>query len=301
MSTDYPHLHESVRSTVAAMSDDMRIRRIRADRWIGYGRAEAALSAFETLLSFPKRTRMPNLLLCGATNNGKSMLLEKFARAHPQIGAGVTVTSHAVTSIPVLKIQMPSGPDERRFFGAILDALGVTRPASDGLSRRQELAMRLMHVTAVSMLIIDEVHNLLSGAKLQQRRLLNLLRWIGNEMQIPIIAAGTAEALHAIQSDDQLANRFEPIALPRWSYGEEYRELLRTLEALLPLRCPSNLANPAIAEKILSAAEGILGEVVSLVTRAAERAVRSGTETITLKVIDEVHFISPSQRRRVAV
>jgi hypothetical protein len=39
-------------------------------------------------------------------------------------------------------------------------------------------------------------------------------RWLGNELQIPIIAAGTAEALHAIQCDDQLANRFEPIAVP---------------------------------------------------------------------------------------
>jgi TniB protein len=30
-------------------------------------------------------TRMPNLVLCGPTNNGKSMLLEKFTRAHPQV------------------------------------------------------------------------------------------------------------------------------------------------------------------------------------------------------------------------
>ena len=161
--------------------------------------------------------------------------------------------------------------------------------------------MRLMHASEVDLLIIDEVHNLLSGTQLLQRRMLNLLRWLGNELQIPIVAAGTAEALHAIQSDDQLANRFEPIALPRWSYGEEYRELLRTLEALLPLRCPSHLAGSALAEKILSAAEGILGEVVSIVTRAAVRAVTSGSESITAKLIDETGFISPSQRRRVAV
>jgi hypothetical protein len=124
---------------------------------------------------------------------------------------------------------------------------------------------------------------------------------MGNELQIPIIAAGTAEALHAIQSDDQLANRFEPISLPRWSYGEEYQELLRTLEALLPLRCPSHLAKPMLAEKILSAAEGILGEVVSIVTRAAVRAVKCGSESITPKLIDDIGFTSPSQRRRVAV
>ena len=71
VSKDYPHLHDSVRS-LAAESDESRIRRIRADRWVAYARADAALSAFEDLLTFPKRTRMPNLLLCGPTNNGES-------------------------------------------------------------------------------------------------------------------------------------------------------------------------------------------------------------------------------------
>jgi hypothetical protein len=131
--------------------------------------------------------------------------------------------------------------------------------------------------------------------------LLNLLRWLGNELQIPLVAVGTAEALRAVQSDDQLANRFEPIGLPPWRDGEEYKLLLRTLEALLPLRQPSHLARPALAGKILSAAEGILGEVVSIVTRAAVHAVQSGTEAITAKIIDEIGFVSPSQRRRVAV
>jgi hypothetical protein len=90
-------------------------------------------------------------------------------------------------------------------------------------------------------------------------------------------------------------------AVPPWRNGEEYLQLLSTLEAVLPLRRPSQLAKPALAEKILSAAEGILGEVVSIVTRAAVRAVTSGAESITAKLVDETGFISPSQRRRVAV
>ena len=79
--------------------------------------------------------------------------------------------------------------------------------------------MRMLWATRVNLLIIDEVHNLLAGAQVQQRRMLNLLRWLGNELQIPLVAVGTAEALHAIQSDDQLANRFEPIGLPPWQEG----------------------------------------------------------------------------------
>lgn len=295
MSRDYSHLHDSVCAFVTE-SEESRIRRIRADRWVGYARADAALAAFEELLSFPKRTRM---LLCGPTNNGKSMILQKFTRAHLPVAA--SSTAEGLAQVPVLKIQMPPGPDERRFFAAILDALAIPHAASQSVFRGQECALRLMQSTQVSLLIIDEVHNLLSGAQLQQRRMLNLLRWLGNELQIPIIAAGTAEALHAVQSDDQLANRFEPIVLPRWSDGEEYRQLLRTLEALLPLRRPSNLARPALAQRVLAAAEGILGEVVAILTRAAVRAVTTGAEAISVQLIEECGFLSPSERRRVAV
>jgi hypothetical protein len=253
----------------------------------------------ENLLSFPKRTRMPNVLLIGPTNNGKTMIVEKFRRAHPPFAASTTPDGAA--SIPVLKVQMPPGPDEPRFFGAILQELGFPHLLSERLAARQEAALRTLRQTNVRVLIIDEVHNVLSGSRLQQRRLLNLLRWLGNELQIPLVAVGTAEALHAMQSDDQLANRFEPIGLPPWRHGEEYQQLLSTLEAVLPLRQPSDLAAPPLADKILSAAEGILGEVISIVTRAAVRAINAGSECITTKLIEETRFTSPSQRRRVAV
>jgi type II secretory pathway predicted ATPase ExeA len=298
VSTDYSHLHSAVRP-FADEDNETRIRRIRTDRWITYSRAEAALAAMEDLLNFPKRTRMPNLLLVGPTNNGKTMIVEKFRRAHPPIPP--SGAPEGAITVPVLKVQMPAGPDEARFFGAILEELGFPHMLSDRVAKRQDSALRMLQETSVAVLVIDELHNLLSGSRLHQRRLLNVLRWLGNELQIPLIAVGTSEALHAIQSDDQLANRFEPIRLPPWRYGEEYRQLLSTLEALLPLRRPSHLAAPALAEKILSTAEGILGEVVSIVTRAAVRAVSSGTEAITAKLIDETGFIAPSQRRRVAV
>lgn len=298
MTLDCSHLHASIRP-LAEENNESRIRRIRTDRWITYGRAEAALAAMDDLLSFPKRTRMPNLLLVGPTNNGKTMIVEKFRRSHPPIEA--RATAEGAANVPVLKVQMPAGPDEPRFFAAILNELGFPHRYVDRLSKRQDAAVRMLRETGVRILVIDEVHNLLSGSRVQQRRLLNLLRWLGNELQIPLVAVGTAEALHAVQSDDQLANRFEPMGLPPWRNGEEYRQLLSTLEAVLPLRRPSHLAEPILAEKILSAAEGILGEVVSIVTRAAVRAVMTGVEAITAKLIDETGFISPTQRRRVAV
>ncbi len=293
----YPHLFPQARALADAPAE-IRIRRIRTDRWIGYARAEAALSAMEDLLTFPKRTRMPNLLLVGPSNNGKTMIVEKFRREHLR-GAEADLREGAI-SVPVLKVQMPPAPDERRFFSAVLEALGAPDRSNDRLAAKQDMAMRMLRATNVRLLVIDEVHNILSGSRDQQRRFLNLLRWLGNELQIPLVAVGTSEALRAIQSDDQLANRFTPFSLPPWRHDAEYLRLLNTLEAMLPLRERSGLEEPALAQKLLNAAEGILGEIVNLVTTAAAAAVVAGEERILIERIDDIGFIPPTERRRVA-
>jgi len=298
MSGEYPHLHSSTRQ-FADEDAQSRIRRIRTDRWIGYARAKAVLAALEDLLSFPKRMRMPNHLLVGPTNNGKTMIVEKFRRAHPGIAAAESDEGTAL--LPVVRMQMPPGPDESRFFGAILEALGMPFSARDRIATKQNAAVRVMRATGVRLLVIDELHNLLSGSTMQQRRLLNVLRWLGNELQIPLVGVGTAEALRAIRSDDQLVNRFEPFPLPLWTDDDEYRRLLSTLEAVLPLRKPSHLAESAMAARILSAAEGVLGEIIAIVIRAAVLAVDTGVETISPRMIEDAGFIRPSERRRVAV
>ncbi|MGH6834142.1 MAG: TniB family NTP-binding protein [Methylocella sp.] len=293
----YPHLLPQMRALADAPAE-IRIRRIRTDRWIGYARAEAALSAMEDLLTFPKRTRMPNLLLVGPSNNGKTMIVEKFRREHLR-GAEADLREGAI-AVPVLKVQMPPAPDERRFFSAVLEALGAPDRSNDRLAAKQDMAMRMLRATNVRLLVIDEVHNILSGSRDQQRRFLNLLRWLGNELQVPLVAVGTSEALRAIQSDDQLANRFTPFSLPPWRLDGEYLRLLNTLEAMLPLRERSGLEEPALAQRLLNAAEGILGEVVNLVTTAAVAAVASGEERIRIERIDDIGFIPPTERRRVA-
>ncbi|CAH3482449.1 hypothetical protein AI2587V1_5157, partial (plasmid) [Klebsiella pneumoniae] len=78
---DLSHLMP-VAQGLARLPADERIHRLRADRWIGYPRAVEALNRLEALYAWPNKQRMPNLLLVGPTNNGKSMIVEKFRRRH---------------------------------------------------------------------------------------------------------------------------------------------------------------------------------------------------------------------------
>ena len=152
----------------------------------------------------------------------------------------------------------------------------------------------------VRLLMIDEVHHLLAGSPLKQREFLNVIKYLGNELQIPIIASGTEEALHAFGSDRQIVSRFTPFELPRWKYDEEFLRLLLSIESLLPLPKPSSLhANDKLAKHILERSEGTIGEVYSLLSTVCERAIHEGKEHLTFNFVRETHWASPSQRRRL--
>lgn len=191
---------------IALLADDERIQRIRTDRWVGYTKATEAVAKLEALLSHPKRQRMPNLLLIGPTNNGKSMIIEKFRRTHlSQKG-----NHYQPEEMPIVVVQMPSDPKIPRFYSMLLYAMNVRLISRARISDLETKVLQALERLKVKLLIIDEVHNLLAGNAVAQREFLNLIRFLGNQLKIPIVCVGTKDAYYAVRSDSQLENRFEP-------------------------------------------------------------------------------------------
>jgi hypothetical protein len=58
------------------------------------------------------------------------------------------------------------------------------------------------------MLIIDEIHALLAGTFREQRIILSAIRFLANDLRIPLVCLGTEEANQALMTDQQLADRF---------------------------------------------------------------------------------------------
>jgi hypothetical protein len=56
-----------------------------------------------------------------------------------------------------------------------------------------------------------------------------------------------------------------------------------------------------LAGTIFTRSEGVLGEIVAIIIRAAVEAISSGAEAITLRMIERSRFTSPSDRRRVEI
>lgn len=286
------HLHPSMRDA-ARLPANERVELIRADRWIGYPRAVEAVARLETLLCWPDKQRMPNLLLIGPTNNGKSMIVEKFRRGH------LPVTEANRENTPVLCVQMPSEPSVLRFYIALLAALGAPLQPRRRLADVEQISLKLLRSTGVRMLVIDELHNVLAGQGNSRREFLNLLRFLGNELRMPIIGVGTREAYLAVRSDDQLENRFEPIVLPLWNMGEDTLSLLASFAVALPLQRPSDIATSDMAQYLLTRSEGTIGELTRLLTTAAIAAVESGEERINRRTLAMADYAGPAERRRL--
>jgi len=289
------HLHPSIHA-LAMLPAAERLAHCSTEHWIGYTRANGVLARMEALfVEEPGKVRPHNLLLVGPSNNGKTMLAQKFCRAHPQRTSDDS--EHEI--IPVLMVQMPGAATPTRFHTALLSALGspvgyYTRP-----DVRETFAMRLMREVEVRMLIIDELHNLLGASATRQREMLNLLRFLGNELRIPLVCLGIRDAYLAIRSDDQLENRFHPFLLPLWEHGEDYARLLTSFESVLPLREPSHLAVPDLADLILRRSEGTIGEIATLLSCATAAALGQGAEHLDSTSIELAGYQSPSVRRQM--
>ena len=124
------------------------------------------------------------------------------------------------------------------------------------------------------------------------------LRFLGNELRIPIVGVGTRDAYLAIRSDDQLENRFEPIPLPVWEEGDELLSLLASFAAVLPLKKHSEIATEEMARFVLAKTEGTIGEITKFLSAAAVAAIECGEESINRRTLELAAYQSPSERRR---
>lgn len=286
----YPHLHEKTVKKLE-LSVDQRILEVGKARWIGYSKAAEILERFEVLLNHARVSRMPNLMLLGRTNNGKTDLLKQFCKKHtPDEDSDM---SHMVA--PVLYLQAPPSPNESDLYSALLSSLYQRVPTASVASKRARV-IKVLSEIELKVLCIDELHNSLAGSTTKRQQFLNSIKYLGNELQISIIASGTEDLRRAVAIDGQIQNRFEEVILPKWQCNYEFKQLLRTFEAILPLAEPSNLSGKQLSRKLYALSEGAIGELSNLLERSAIFALQNHMECITEDVIERCGFVAPSAR-----
>jgi type II secretory pathway predicted ATPase ExeA len=188
----------------------------------------------------------------------------------------------------VVAMQMPPEPDEKSFYTQLLSSMNAPVRTSMNVHQMRHVIQDLLHFTGTRMLVIDEVHALLASTYRQQRILLNTLRYIANELRIPLVCAGTADAKTALTTDDQLADRFEAYDLPLWQNDQTFLRLLLSFQSVFPLRRSSDLTSATSRRLLLDRTQGVTVRIVRLLEKLAVDAIRTGRERIEVESLDSL-------------
>ena len=290
MEKQYEYVHEKFRHLVTA-SNQERIKFLDEPRWVGYAVANKIIDNLVSLMHKPKRPRMLNLLVVGDSNNGKTTLIRHFYNLH----GTPFVDSKADGNCPIILAEAPPSANEKELYISLLERFYIPYRATDSIAKLRYQTIHLFREFKVKMLIIDEFHSLLVGTPRQQRQVMNAIKMLCNELQIPIVGVGTRDAIRVLHTDPQHASRFDVTELPTWKLDKEFQKLLFQFQGILPLKQCSNLQSPELATRIHTISGGNLGNVHRLLTACAVEAINTGTEQITLDIIEHNVWVQPTQ------
>ncbi|GAB1660334.1 transposase [Mannheimia haemolytica] len=293
MEKQYEYVHEKFRHLVTA-SNQERIEFLDEPRWVGYAVANQIIENLVSLMNKPKRPRMFNLLVVGDSNNGKTTLIRHFYDLY----GSPFVDSQSDGVRPIILAEAPPSANEKELYISLLERFYIPYRATDSVAKLRYQTIHLFREYKVKMLIIDEFHSLLAGTPRLQRQVMNAIKMLCNELQIPIVGVGTKDAIRVLHTDPQHASRFDVAELPTWKLDKDFQKLLFQFQGILPLKKCSNLQSPELAIKIHTISGGNLGNVHRLLTACAVEAITTGTEQITLDIIEHNSWVQPTQGLR---
>lgn len=286
----YAHIHPEFRE-VMSFPDEQRLAFLDRPRWIGYERAQLALDTLQALMNKPRQPRMPNLLIVGDPNNGKTTLIQRFKTL---CGEGY-VDENADPVKPIIVAEAPPSADEKGLYISILERFWAPYRASAPAAQLRYQVVHQLRECHVRILVIDEFHSLLTGSAVKQREVMNTIKLLCNEVGIPIVGVGTRDAVRVLHNDPQHASRFDVFPLPLWELNPEFQKLLAGFERVLPLKKPSGLSMPEIAMIAHAISSGNLGDLHRLMCACARVAITTGEERITEKILRSKAWLQPSK------
>ena len=270
------------------MNDEERIYFIQKDKWIDYPLANKVLLKMQDIFNAPKSIRSRGMLLYGDSNNGKTAILKKFYRNFSK-DEYIDEDGDLIHLMPIVYVISESSSDESIMFSKILSAMNVPVNHKEKVTKKKEEVIYNLGIMKTKLIIIDEIQNVLQGPYNKMTQLITSLKTLNNTTAIPIILAGTQDAMSAISIDNQTKSRFKPLELPNWNNDENFSRFITTIEAMLPLKKASNLyQNYELLTYLHELSNGCIGEVIDILKDASIYAIRTKSEKITKKEIKEI-------------
>jgi len=258
-------------ASLAKLGSKKRIRAVRSDMVVKHPAIVEILTYARWLLDGPPRTRTTGLLVTGEVGAGKTTLAHIVQRSF---------TKTKANDAPIIMISLTGARHMRTVYGRILEALNGPVYTSHRTSDREMTVTRILKTVRCRALIVDEVQDVLAGSLVEQRRVLDGIKFLMNELRLPIVALGVPAAAEAFRSDLHLDARFKRFELPTWEANAALASFLFNIERLLPLQNPSQLHSQSVMDFLVRHAGNTLDGIMSLIRSAAVHAILSGVEQI---------------------
>lgn len=145
-------------------------------------------------------------LLLGDYGCGKSFFCQQYADRFS------VPPSEELSPVPVLYVEIQPGTKTGGLVSGMLDKLGDPTPDSGVIAKRGKRLLKLMHELNVSLVILDEVQEMLpSHVNKESSPIIRQIKWLMNTSKIPFILCGHNEAISIHHDHSQLRSRIQSV------------------------------------------------------------------------------------------
>jgi AAA domain len=247
----------------------------------------------------------------GSAGIGKTFATLEFAyRYHnDQIGLRGRMTADGNERWPVCRVGMTGNTGIKDFNKAMLgfyNHAGTQRGTAPDFAKR---ALDCVLCCETTLLVVDDLHFL--SQQTTSVQISNQFKYISNEFPLTIIFIGIGLRQRGLYSDGTYADgilgqsgrRITPLCLREFTidtpeHRREWRRLLLAIEKQIVLarRTHGMLVNHF--DYLFERSSGRIGPLTTLISRACQRAVRTGAEHIDQELLDRVRIDAASEQQR---
>jgi hypothetical protein len=243
---------------------------------------------------------------------GKTTAVLAYARDYHrrQIIAHGDITPEGHRRVPVVYLLLSGNTQVKGLNEAICRFYGLpTSGTTDRLAARAADAAISM---ATRLIVIDDVH-FLDVNRADARAMANHLKFLANAFPVTLIYIGVGVAVRGILHEGlsehgnlyaQISRRTTVLPLPPFtadtdSDRQQWRRLLLTIEQRLVLagKFPGMLADD-LSDYLFARSTGHFASLMTLLARGCLRAIRTGTEVLTVELMDKVNNDAAAEQAR---
>lgn len=270
------HLHESVRA-IATEKVEVRMDFIQHDHYFDLSVTAPILGQLEWLINQPDRVRPRCMLVTAVSGMGKSAMIAELKRRHPPIQS----KKDGTTCHPLLVHEVVPPATPQKLLAGI--CLSANLPAySTSIKDYQSFVRDQITALLVKLVILDEVQAFMHATGNAPQHCCDILKWLTNATQRPVVAFGTPEVLPIFSRDNQLKRRFRHRNIREWTLGPELQSFVKTVLMYLPLQEPWDpvMLTAGSLKQILKIAEGTTDGIIELLKEIASENLSEGKECI---------------------